>query len=126
MRVAGGTGFARLHSRPARPAVQKFTPTKLRIVAGNMGGRKISVQRRSRDPAHEGEDSGSRIQLVGGYLHDTFSPSTCSVERASCDGVQSVSRGSVGGVILELSRPAVTAIVDEPQAAEAGKHHYGS
>ncbi len=35
-------------TRPARPAVQKFTPTKLRIVAGEMGGRKILY---SGDPA---------------------------------------------------------------------------
>ncbi len=97
-------------TRPARPAVQKFTPTKLRIVAGEMGGRKILY---SGDPAIRPMKEKTResvFSLLGGYLHDTF-----AVDLFGGTGIlamESVSRGSVSGVILELSRPAVSTIVE--------------
>ncbi len=93
-----------------RPTVQKFSPTKLRIVAGQMGGRKIVY---SGDPAIRPMKEKTResvFSLLGGYLYETF-----AVDLFGGTGIlaiESVSRGAERGVIFELSRPAVATIVD--------------
>jgi 16S rRNA (guanine966-N2)-methyltransferase len=90
--------------------VQKFSPTKLRIVAGQMGGRKIVY---SGDPAIRPMKEKTResvFSLLGGYLYDTF-----AVDLFGGTGIlaiESVSRGAERAVIFELSRPAVATIVD--------------
>ena len=61
-----------LREKPVRPVVQKFSPTKLRIVAGQMGGRKIVY---SGDPAIRPMKEKTResvFSLLGGYLYETF------------------------------------------------------
>ena len=96
--------------KPQRPPVQKFSPTKLRIVAGQMGGRKIVY---SGDPATRPMKEKTResvFSLLGGYLYNTF-----AVDLFGGTGIlamESVSRGAERGVIFELSRPAVATIVD--------------
>lgn len=96
--------------KPVRPVPQKFSPTKLRIVAGQMGGRKIVY---SGDPAIRPMKEKTResvFSLLGGYLYGTF-----VVDLFGGTGIlamESVSRGSERGVIFELSRPAVATIVD--------------
>lgn len=93
-----------------RPVVQKFSPTKLRIVAGQMGGRKIVY---SGDPSIRPMKEKTResvFSLLGGYLYETF-----AVDLFGGTGIlamESVSRGAERGVIFELSRPAVATIVD--------------
>ena len=99
-----------VRAKPVRPAVQKFSPTKLRIVAGQMGGRKIVY---SGDPAIRPMKEKTResvFSLLGGYLYGTF-----VVDLFGGTGIlamESVSRGAERGVIFELSRPAVVTIVE--------------
>jgi len=96
--------------KPVRPVPQKFSPTKLRIVAGQMGGRKIVY---SGDPAIRPMKEKTResvFSLLGGYLYGTF-----AVDLFGGTGIlamESVSRGAEKGVVFELSRPAVATIVD--------------
>lgn len=98
------------NEKPARPQVQKFSPTKLRIVAGQMGGRKIVY---SGDPATRPMKEKTResvFSLLGGYLYGTF-----AVDLFGGTGIlamESISRGAEKGVIFEYSRPAVATIVD--------------
>ncbi len=93
-----------------RPVVQKLVPKKLRIVAGEMRGRKIQY---NGDPATRPMKERTResvFSLLGGYLNDYF-----AVDLFGGTGIlamESVSRGARGGVIFELSRPAVANIVD--------------
>lgn len=99
-----------IREKPVRPTAQKFSPTKLRIVAGQMGGRKIVY---SGDPAIRPMKEKTResvFSLLGGYLYETF-----AVDLFGGTGIlamESVSRGAQTGVIFELSRPAVATIVD--------------
>ena len=99
-----------VREKPVRPAVKKFAPTKLRIVAGQMGGRKIVY---SGDPAIRPMKEKTResvFSLLGGYLYETF-----AVDLFGGTGIlaiESVSRGAERGIIFELSRPAVATIVD--------------
>ena len=99
-----------IREKPVRPIAQKFSPTKLRIVAGQMGGRKIVY---SGDPAIRPMKEKTResvFSLLGGYLYETF-----AVDLFGGTGIlamESVSRGAQTGVIFELSRPAVATIVD--------------
>lgn len=110
-----GTSRRAMREKPERekairPAAQKFSPTKLRIVAGQMGGRKIVY---SGDPAIRPMKEKTResvFSLLGGYLYGTF-----AVDLFGGTGIlamESVSRGAEKGVIFELSRPAVATIVD--------------
>ncbi len=111
---APGTNRRAMREKPVREkpksVVQKFSPTKLRIVAGQMGGRKIVY---SGDPAIRPMKEKTResvFSLLGGYLYETF-----AVDLFGGTGIlaiESVSRGAQRGVIFELSRPAVATIVD--------------
>jgi 16S rRNA (guanine966-N2)-methyltransferase len=89
---------------------QKLVPKKLRIVAGTMRGRKIQY---SGDPAIRPMKERTResvFSLLGGYLDGTL-----AVDLFGGTGIlaiESVSRRAERGVILELSRPAVSTIVD--------------
>jgi 16S rRNA (guanine966-N2)-methyltransferase len=95
---------------PARPPLQKLAPTKLRIIAGQMRGRKIQY---NGDPGIRPMKERTResvFSLLGGYLYNTF-----AVDLFGGTGIlaiESISRGADGGVIFELSRPAVSTIVD--------------
>ncbi len=105
-----GKGEKPQREKPVRPVPQKFSPTKLRIVAGQMGGRKIVY---SGDPAIRPMKEKTResvFSLLGGYLYNTF-----VVDLFGGTGIlamESVSRGAERGVVFELSRPAVATIVD--------------
>ncbi len=98
----------RTESRPKRK-VEKFTPSKLRIIAGTHRGRRIEY---NGDPATRPMKERTReavFSLLGGYLHDTF-----AIDLFGGTGVlafEAVSRGSVQASILELSRLSVSSIV---------------
>ena len=95
-------------SRPVRKP-QKLTPTRLRIVAGNLRGRRIEY---NGDPATRPMKERTReavFSLLGGYLEDTI-----AIDLFGGTGIlafESISRGSVQATILEMLRPSVTTIV---------------
>lgn len=103
-----------LAAAPAKPVRKvgppKLTPKKLRIIAGELRGRRVVY---NGDPAVRPMKDRTResvFSLLGGYLHGTM-----AVDLFGGTGIlaiESVSRGSERGVILELSRPAVSTIVD--------------
>ncbi len=103
--------FDRDEFAPAKPGKgpQKNRPTKLRIVSGDMGGRKISY---NGDPATRPMKQRTReavFSLLGGKLPGTF-----AIDMFAGTGIlamESISRGSASGVALELARPAVRTIV---------------
>ncbi len=107
--VGARRGKAQREAAP-RPALQKLAPTKLRIIAGELRGRRIQY---NGDPAIRPMKERTResvFSLLGGYLHNTF-----AVDLFGGTGIlaiESVSRGADGGVIFELSRPAVSTIVE--------------
>jgi 16S rRNA (guanine966-N2)-methyltransferase len=96
-------------ARPPRKAPKKFTPTKLRIVAGAMGGRKIEY---NGDPATRPMKEKTReavFSLLGGYLYETI-----AVDLFGGTGIlafEAISRGSEQAAILEMSRSSVSTIV---------------
>ncbi len=87
----------------------KIVPTRLRIVAGELGGRKIDY---NGDPATRPMKERTReavFSLLGGYLYDTF-----AIDLFGGTGIlafESVSRGSERAIILEMSRTAVATIL---------------
>lgn len=92
-----------------RPAPPKQVATRLRIVAGELGGRKIDY---NGDPATRPMKERTReavFSLLGGYLYNTF-----AIDLFGGTGIlafESVSRGADRAIILELSRPAVTTML---------------
>lgn len=93
-------------SKTRRP---KFTPTRLRIVAGEFGGRKIDY---NGDPATRPMKEKTReslFSLLGGYLYNTL-----AVDLFGGTGIlafESISRGADRAIILEMARPAVSMIL---------------
>lgn len=87
----------------------KSAATKLRIVAGFHGGRKIDY---NGDPATRPMKEKTReavFSLLGGYLYDTY-----ALDLFGGTGIlafEALSRGAVQGTILELSRTAVATIL---------------
>ncbi len=115
--MARNSEWGRDHSPAARPTRRppvKFTPSKLRIVAGSLRGRRIEY---NGDPATRPMKERTReavFSLLGGYLHDTF-----AIDLFGGTGVlafEAVSRGSAQACILELSRMSVTAMVENLKA----------
>lgn len=95
-------------SRFKRASV-KWTPTRLRIVAGDLGGRYIEY---NGDPATRPMKEKTRealFSLLGGYLPDSYAIDLFA--GTGILGFESVSRGSGGAVLLELARPAVTTML---------------
>ncbi len=97
--------------QPRRPVVKpKITPTRLRIVAGELGGRKIDY---NGDPATRPMKERTResvFSLLGGYLYNTF-----AIDLFGGTGIlafESISRGADRAIILEMSRPAVTTMLE--------------
>lgn len=97
-----------------------FTPHKLRIIAGVMGGRKIEY---NGDPATRPMKDRTReavFSLLGGYLNNML-----AIDLFGGTGVltfESVSRGAVQGVILELSRVSVSAMLANMRALGLEQH----
>lgn len=97
-------------SRPVRKAAKKFTPSRLRIVAGALGGRKIEY---NGDPDTRPMKEKTReavFSLLGGYLHNTI-----AIDLFGGTGIlafEAVSRGAQQGSILEMSRTSVSTIVE--------------
>lgn len=102
-------------SRPKRP---KLVPTKLRIIAGFHGGRRIIY---NGDPVTRPMKEKTReavFSLLGGYLYDRF-----VVDLFGGTGIlafEAISRGATQGVILELSRSAVGMILDNLRVLNLG------
>ncbi len=94
---------------PKRPQAEKFSPSKIRIIAGNLRGRRIEY---NGDPATRPMKDRTReavFSLLGGYLNDTF-----AIDLFGGTGVlafEAISRGATQGVIFELSRTSLTAII---------------
>lgn len=94
---------------PKSSPKRKPTPTRLRIVSGEFRGRKIAY---NGDPATRPMKERTReavFSLLGGKLDATF-----AVDLFGGTGIltmETVSRGAVGGLILELARSAVSTIV---------------
>lgn len=90
-------------------AAPKLMPTRLRIVAGELGGRKIDY---NGDPGTRPMKERTReavFSLLGGYLYNTF-----AIDLFGGTGIlafESVSRGADQAIILEMSRPAVTTML---------------
>ncbi len=96
--------------RVRRPmAKPKMSPTRLRIVAGQLGGRKIDY---NGDPATRPMKERTResvFSLLGGYLYDTF-----AIDLFGGTGIlafESISRGAQRAIILEMSRSSVSTIL---------------
>lgn len=97
-----------------QPAAKpKLVPTRLRIIAGQMGGRKIEY---NGDPTTRPMKERTRealFSLLGGYLYNTF-----AIDLFGGTGIlafESISRGAEQAIILELSRPAVSTIQQNSQ-----------
>ncbi len=97
----------RVGKKPPRP---KFTPTKLRIVSGTLGGRKIAY---NGDPATRPMKERTResvFSLLGGHLDNTW-----TVDLFAGTGIlafEAVSRGSTHAILFESSCPTVTTILE--------------
>lgn len=103
-------------SKAASRKKVKFVPTKIRIVSGIVGGRKIAY---NGDPATRPMKEKTReavFSLLGGKLPQTF-----AVDLFAGTGVlaiESMSRGSVGAAIFEYSRPTMKTIVENLKILE--------
>lgn len=87
----------------------RLTPTKLRIVAGELGGRRIQY---NGDPDTRPMKEKTReavFSLLGGYLDGYF-----AIDLFAGTGVlgfEAISRGALGALMLELSRPTVNTLL---------------
>ena len=92
-----------------RPMKAKFSPSRLRIVAGDLGGRKIDYDG---DPATRPMKERTReaaFSLLGGHLNGYQ-----VVDLFAGTGIlafESVSRGAARATLMELSRSVVTTII---------------
>lgn len=87
----------------------KIKPTKLRIVAGDLGSRRIEY---NGDPATRPMKEKTReavFSLLGGYLEDTYAIDLFA--GTGILGFESISRGSIGATLLEYSRTTVNSIL---------------
>lgn len=93
-----------------RPVVKpKLSPTRLRIVAGDLGGRKIDY---NGDPATRPMKERTResvFSLLGGYLYNHF-----VIDLFGGTGIlafESISRGAERAIVLEMSRSTVATML---------------
>jgi 16S rRNA (guanine966-N2)-methyltransferase len=89
---------------------QKVRATKLRIVAGDLGGRRIEYDGNPDTRPMKEKTREAVFSLLGGYLHDRF-----AIDLFAGTGVlgfESISRGASGSLMLELSRPVVSTLLD--------------
>ncbi len=93
-----------------RPVAKpKLVPTRLRIVAGELGGRKIDY---NGDPATRPMKERTResvFSLLGGYLYNHF-----VIDLFGGTGIlaiESISRGAERAIVLEMSRSTVKTIL---------------
>ncbi|MBX3421573.1 MAG: RsmD family RNA methyltransferase [Pirellulaceae bacterium] len=92
-----------------RKAPPKLRPTRLRIVAGQLGGRYIQY---NGDPDTRPMKEKTReavFSLLGGYLHGKFAVDLFA--GTGILGFEAVSRGAQGAILLELSRTTVSTIL---------------
>ncbi|QDV24912.1 RsmD family RNA methyltransferase [Aureliella helgolandensis] len=96
-------------SRRPKQVKPKLVPTRLRIVAGSMGGRKITY---NGDPATRPMKEKTReavFSLLGGYLYNTQALDLFG--GTGILGFEAISRGAERATILELTRPAIASIL---------------
>lgn len=102
--------FEPLPTRRPKPQPKKIKATQLRIVAGNLRSRRVQY---NGDPATRPMKEKTReavFSVLGGYLHSTY-----AIDLFGGTGIlafEAVSRGSSGATILELSRPTVSAMLE--------------
>ena len=96
-----------------RPAPAKQVATRLRIVAGELGGRKSDYNGDPNTRPMKERTREAVFSLLGGYLYNTF-----AIDLFGGTGIlafESISRGAERAIILELSRPAVTTMLASMQ-----------
>lgn len=101
------------------PAAPRAAASRLRIVAGDMGGRKIDYNGDPLTRPMKERTRESVFSLLGGYLHGTL-----TIDLFGGTGIlafESLSRGAERAIILELSRPAVTTILQNMQLLGVGE-----
>lgn len=94
---------------PSRAKKSRLTPTKLRIVAGDLGSRRIQY---NGDPGTRPMKEKTReavFSLLGGYLDGTFAIDLFA--GTGILGFEAVSRGASGALLLELSRTTVASML---------------
>ncbi|GIW96926.1 MAG: SAM-dependent methyltransferase [Pirellulaceae bacterium] len=99
--------------KPARGSRRGWTPAKLRIVAGELGGRKIEY---NGDPETRPMKERTReavFSLLGGYLPDMLAIDLFS--GTGILGFEAISRGASAGILLELSRTSVSHILQNAE-----------
>lgn len=99
--------------RPRQPKAVKFTPAKLRIVAGEF---RNSIVHYNGDPATRPMKQKTReslFSLLGGYLTGTIAIDLFG--GTGILGFEAVSRGSSFAVILELSGQTVRSMLENMQ-----------
>lgn len=92
--------------------------TRLRIVAGSLGGRRIEY---NGDPDTRPMKEKTReavFSLLGGYLDGTFALDLFA--GTGVLGFESISRGASGALLLEYSRPTVSTILANMRALDLG------
>lgn len=95
---------------------KKFSPTKLRIVAGNLRNSKIGY---NGDPVTRPMKERTReavFSLLGGYLDGAH-----VLDLFGGTGIlafESVSRGAHSAVVLELARPAIKSMLENMKALQ--------
>ncbi len=104
---------------PGKPQPKpKLVPTRLRIVAGDLGGRKIDY---NGDPATRPMKERTResvFSLLGGYLYNHF-----VIDLFGGTGIlafESISRGAERAIVLEMSRSTVKTMLASMQALGLG------
>ncbi len=96
-------------ARPKKRTAPKLQATRLRIIAGDMGGRKIEYNGDPQTRPMKEKTREAVFSLLGGYLHQTV-----AMDLFGGTGIlafESISRGSTAAIILELSRASVSTIV---------------
>ncbi|MCA9131740.1 MAG: RsmD family RNA methyltransferase [Planctomycetales bacterium] len=97
-----------------RASKAKVAATRLRLIAGTHGGRKIDY---NGDPGTRPMKERTReavFSLLGGYLSGTL-----AIDLFGGTGIlafEAVSRGAQRGLILEMARPAVATILSNMRA----------
>jgi 16S rRNA (guanine966-N2)-methyltransferase len=92
-----------------RKPAQKLRPTKLRIVAGELGSRRIEYNGDLTTRPMKEKTREAVFSLLGGYLVDFYAIDLFA--GTGILGFESISRGATGASLLELSRATVTTIL---------------
>ena len=94
--------------------MKRLRATRLRIVAGDLGGRKIEYDGNPDTRPMKEKTREAVFSLLGGYLDGRFAIDLFA--GTGILGFESISRGASGALMLELSRPVVSTMLDNMRA----------